>query len=157
LLVGFCMMTAAAGAGQVKTATPAESVERHLSNDQKPREWSLQSDGTDDTKRIKVCRVEDVCKMRFKDGFTPRTRVRNLVTPLRYEDESTAISENFTKQVRQALENLRDKQGVTARFIGYTDDAPLSGRDASNYGDHLSLSKARAHRVAQAMQQALGL
>src|SRR5262249_53931735 len=74
LLVGFCMMTAAAGAGQVKTATPAESVERHLSNDQKPREWSLQSDGTDDTKRIKVCRVEDVCKMRFKDGFTPRTR-----------------------------------------------------------------------------------
>ena len=95
--------------------------------------------------------------MRFKEGQTPRTRVRNLVVPLRYEDETTPISEDFTRQVRQALDNLRDKQGVTVRFIGYTDDAPLTGRDESHYGNHLSLSKARAHRVALAMQETLGL
>ena len=112
---------------------------------------------TDDIKRIKVCRVETVCKMRFKDGETPRTRVRNLVAPLRYEDETIPISEDFTRQVRQALDNLRDKQGVTVRFIGYTDDAPLTGRDESTYGNHLSLSKARAQRVALAMQETLGL
>src|SRR5262245_4462759 len=143
--------------GRFKTAKPGEPVERHLSGDQKFREWSLQSDATNDTKRIKVCRVEDVCKMRFKEGFTPRTRVRNVVTPLRYEDETISISENFTKQVRQALDNLRDRQSVRVRFIGYTDDAPLTGRDQSSYGGPLSLSKARAQRVALAMQQTLGL
>jgi flagellar motor protein MotB len=76
---------------------------------------------------------------------------------MRYENESISIPESFTKQVRQALDNLRDKQGVTVRFIGYTDNAPLTDRDGSTYGDHLSLSKARAHRVAVTMQGILGL
>src|SRR5947208_12139938 len=95
--------------------------------------------------------------MRFREGQTPRMRVRNLVAPLRYEDESNPISEDFTTRVRQALDNMRDKQGVTVRFIGYTDDAPLTGRDEQTYGNHLSLSKARAQRIALAMQEKLGL
>ena len=95
--------------------------------------------------------------MQFRDGYTPRTRVRNLVAPLRYEDETSPISEAFTTQVRQALDNLRSKHGVTVRFIGYTDDATLTERDQSIYGDHLSLSKARAYRVALVMQETLGL
>jgi flagellar motor protein MotB len=112
---------------------------------------------SDDIKRIKVCRTETVCKMRYKEGQARRTRVKNLVVPLRYEDETIPISEEFTQQVRQALSNLGDKQHVTVRFIGYTDDAPLTGRDERIYGNHLSLSKARAHRVALAMQDTLGL
>src|SRR5258706_1967518 len=84
-------------------------------------------------------------------------RVRNLVVRMRYEDETTPISDAFTRQVRQALNNLGDKRGVTVKFIGYTDDAPLTGPDESTYGNHLSLSKARAHRVALAMQEILGL
>jgi flagellar motor protein MotB len=111
----------------------------------------------DDIKRIKVCRMETVCKMRYMDGHARRARVRNLVAPLRYEDETTAVSEDFTKQVRQALANLRDKQDVKIRFIGYTDDAPLTGRNERIYGNHLSLSKARAHRVGLAIQESLGL
>src|SRR5438552_10719928 len=171
LIVGFLMMTVSAGAGQVntassqviaaagqiKTAKPGEPVERHLSSDQTLREWSLDPNVTDDVKRIKVCRVETVCKMRFKEGETPRMRVRNLVVPLRYEDENTPISEAFTRQVRQALDDLQDKRGVTVRFIGYSDDAPMAGRDEQTYGNHLPLSKARAHRVALAMQEMLGL
>src|SRR4029453_13074479 len=102
-------------------------------------------------------RMDTVCKMRFKDGQTARTRVKNLVAPLRYEDETTPISEAFTKQIREAFDNLQDKQGVTVRFIGYTDDAPLTSRDESAYGNHLSLSKASAQRVALATQQILGL
>jgi flagellar motor protein MotB len=157
LIVGFLMMTPAAGIGQVNTAKPGEPVERHLSSDQTFREWSHESNSTDETKLIKVCRVQAVCKMRYREGQTPRTRVRNLVAPMRYEDENTPISDAFTRQVRQALDNLRDKRGVTVRFIGYTDDAPLTGLDESNYGNHLSLSKARAHRVGLAMQEILGL
>lgn len=157
LIAGFLMMTAPAVIGQVNTAKPGEPVERHLSSDQTFREWSHDSNATDATKRIKVCRVQTVCKMRYKEGNTPRTRVRNLVVPLRYEDENLHISDAFTNQVKQALDNLRDKQGVTVRFIGYTDDAPLTGRDQSLYGNPVSLSKARAQRAALAMQEILGL
>jgi flagellar motor protein MotB len=110
-----------------------------------------------DTKRIKVCRTQTVCKLRYMEGQERRARVRNLVVPLRYEDDTTPVSEGFIQQIRQALENLKDKQGVTLRFIGYTDDAPLSGRDERIYGDHLALSKARARRVALAVQDALKL
>src|SRR5919108_3944799 len=140
LLVGFLVMLASAAAGQVKTARPGEQVERHLSDDQAFKEWSLDPKVADDVKRIKVCRVEEVCKMRFKEGETPRMRVRNLVVPLSYEDENIEISEAFTRQVRQALDNLQDKLGVKVRFVGYTDDAPLTGRDEQTYGNHLSLS-----------------
>src|SRR5215472_9782053 len=157
LVVGFLMMTAPVGIGQVNTAKPGEPVERHLSSDQTIRQFSLDSNRTDEFKRIKVCRVETVCKMRYKEGQTRRTRVKNLVMPLRYEDEAVPISDAFTRQVRQALNNLRDKQGVTIRFIGYTDDAPLTGQDESVYGNQLSLSKASAQRVALAMQKILGL
>src|SRR5216117_4032939 len=157
LIVGLLLMTAPACIGQVNTAKPGEPVERHLSSDQAFREWSHDSNSTDKTKLIKVCREENVCKMRYREGQTPRTRVRNLVVPLRNEDETTPISGAFTSQVRQALDNLRDKRGVTVRFIGYTDDAPLAGRDEQTYGNHLPLSKARAHRVALAMQEMLGL
>src|SRR6266852_4487184 len=138
LIAGLLLMTAPAAVGQVSTAKPGEPVERHLSSDQTFREWSHDSKQTGETKLIKVCRAETVCKMR-------------------YEDETTPISDAFTKQVRQALDNLRDKRGVTVRFIGYTDDAPLTSPDESTYGNHLSLSKARAHHAALAMQEILGL
>jgi len=147
----------AAATAQVNTAKPGASVERHLSEDQTVREWALDSNVNDGIKRIKVCRVQNVCEMRFKEGMTPRTRVRNLVTPLPYEDETISLPEHFTRQVRQALDNLSEKQGVTVRFIGYTEDAPLSERERSIYGDHLSLSKAAAYRVALAVQDTLKL
>src|SRR5262245_26352530 len=112
---------------------------------------------SDDIQRIKVCRTETVCKLRYKEGQERRARVRNLVVPLRYEDDTTPVSEAFTQQVRQELTNLRDKQNVKVKFIGFTDDAPLSDRDERIYGDSLGLSKARARRVALAMKEALSL
>jgi len=39
--------------GQIKTAKPGEPVERHLSDDEKFREWSLNADVADGIKRIK--------------------------------------------------------------------------------------------------------
>src|SRR5437868_13032696 len=157
LIVGFLVLTTSAGTAQVRTVMPGEPVERHLSPDLKPKQWALHSDGMDHTKSIKVCRVETVCKMRFKDGVTPRARVKNLVAPLRYENQDIPISEAFTRQVRQALNNLQAKHNVTVRFIGYTDEGQLTDRDLRIYGDELSLSKATAHRVALAMQKTLRL
>ena len=72
--------------------------------------------------------------------------VAPVVVPLRYEDETTPVPDDFIRQVEQALYNLRDKQHLTVRFIGYSDDAPLTDRNERIYGDHLALSKASIMR-----------
>lgn len=105
--------------------------------------------------RIKVCRMETVCKMRFMEGHSRRARIKNLVPPLRFKDETTEVSEAFAEHIRKSLHNLRDKRNVMVKFIGYTDELPLVGRDERIYGTHVALSKARAHRVALAIQERL--
>src|SRR5918995_1457149 len=110
-----------------------------------------------DFKRIKVCRNQTVCKLRFKEGQARRARVRNLIAPLHFDDDNTDVSPQFVGQIRQALENLHDKDDVVVKFVGYTDDAPLSERNQRIYGDQRALSKARAYRVAIAIQEALNL
>jgi flagellar motor protein MotB len=111
----------------------------------------------EEIKRIKVCRIETVCKLRYLEGHAFRARVKNLVYPLRSDEDTAGVSQDFVQQIREALHNLRDKQNVTARFIGFTDDRPLTGRAERIYGTHLALSKARAHRVALAIREALDL
>ncbi|MEJ2034004.1 MAG: OmpA family protein [Deltaproteobacteria bacterium] len=67
------------------------------------------------------------------------------------------VPEEFLQQIRQALKNLRDKDNVVVKFIAYTDNAPLVGRDKRIYGNHMGLSKAVARRVALSVQEALKL
>lgn len=107
--------------------------------------------------RLKVCRIETVCKLRYKEGHSHRARVKNLITPLLYEEGMLEVPPEFLTQVRQALKNLRGKDNVVVRFIAYTDNTPLQGRDERIYGNHLGLSKAVARRVSLAVQESLGL
>jgi len=108
-------------------------------------------------KRVKVCRMETVCKLRYIEGHAHRARVRNLIAPLRYDAEAIDVNDDFIEQVRQGFENLSDKHNVVVKFVGFTDDSPLSGRTARIYGNHEGLSKARARRVALAIQDSLDL
>lgn len=112
---------------------------------------------TDDFRQIKVCRVQALCLMRFQEGAAKRTRVNNLVKALHYGEEGVEVTPEFIEQVRKGFANLQGKQNVTAKFIGYTDEMALSDRNARIYGDAVALSKARAHRTALAVQEALGL
>ncbi|QKT04625.1 OmpA family protein [Ectothiorhodospiraceae bacterium 2226] len=107
--------------------------------------------------RVPVCRVETVCMLKYKEGHAKRARIRNLLPPLRYDADAGEIPPQYLEQLREALHNLRDKQNVVVKFIGYTDDIPLTGRTARIYGTHEGLSSARARRVALAVQDALGL
>ncbi|MEJ2142393.1 MAG: OmpA family protein, partial [Gammaproteobacteria bacterium] len=108
-------------------------------------------------KLVKICRVETVCKIRYKEGFSRRAKLKNLVPPFHYDEGITQIPASYLQQLRQALNNLRTKDNVQMRLIAYTDNIPLSGRDARIYGDHTGLSKARARRIAIAIQEALRL
>jgi flagellar motor protein MotB len=108
-------------------------------------------------KTVKVCRMETVCKLRYVDGHAKRARVQNLVAPLNFDTESVVVDEVFIERVRQALDNLADKDNVVVRFVGYTDSQPLTGRTERIYGDHDGLTRARARRVALAVQDALSL
>ena len=108
-------------------------------------------------KRVKVCRMETVCKLRYVEGHARRARVQNLIAPLHYETEAINVDESFIERLRQSFANLSDKQNVVVRFVGFTDDLPLSGRTERIYGDHVGLSKARARRVALAVQDSLNL
>ena len=107
--------------------------------------------------QVKVCRMETVCKLRYVDGHARRARVQNLIAPLGYSDDGIDVSGEFIEIVRQGFHNLGNKENVVVRFVGFTDDAPLTGRTERIYGDHVGLSKARARRVALAVQDELKL
>jgi flagellar motor protein MotB len=101
-----------------------------------PKELSAQQEVlvAHDFKKVKVCRMETLCKLRFMEGHERRARIKNLVPPLHYEDETTDVSPEFIEHIRKALHNLEGKQNVVVKFIGYTDDVPLAGRNARIYG-----------------------
>ena len=47
------------------------------------------------------------------------------------------VPEEFLQQIRQALINLGGKENIVVKFIAYSDNAPLEGRDERIYGDQL--------------------
>ena len=110
-----------------------------------------------DLKRIKVCRIETVCKIRYKAGHSKRARLKNLVPALRYEEGVTDIPPQFIQQLKEALHNLRNKKNVQIKLIGHTDNIPLTGRLGRIYGEHGALSKARARRMALAVREKMRL
>ena len=107
--------------------------------------------------RVKVCRTETVCKLRYKDGHTHRARVKNLISPLHYDKDMLRVPAEFQQQVRQAMKNLGGKQNIVVKFTSYTDNIPLKGRDERIYGDPVGFTKAVARRVALAVQDELHL
>jgi len=107
--------------------------------------------------RIKVCRTETVCKLRYKDGHAHRARVKNLISPLHYDKGMLSVPEEFLRQVRQAMTNLGEKQNLVVKFIAYTDNIPLKRRDKRIYGDLLGFSKAVGRRIALVVQEDMSL
>jgi flagellar motor protein MotB len=107
--------------------------------------------------RIKVCRTETVCKLRYKDGQVHRARIKNLISPLHYDKGMLGVPKEFLQQVKRAMTNLDGKENLMVKFIAYADNIPLKGRDKRIYGDPSGLSKAVARRVALAVQDDLGL
>ena len=169
---------------QTTLALPPEAISYEWAGDSKPVASNLTEDGralnrrvevevwydevtesvaleeflvAQEIQRVKVCRMETVCKLRYVEGHARRARVQNLIAPLHYSAEAIDVNDDFIERVRQGFENLAGKQNVIVKFVGFTDSVPLSGRTERIYGDHVGLSKARARRVALAVQDSLQL
>ena len=107
--------------------------------------------------RVKVCRMETVCKLRYVEGHAKRARIQNVVAPIYYDEETIDVDAAFVERVRQGWQGLAGKQNLVVKFVGYSDDAPLTGRAERIYGTNLGLSKAMARRVALVIQDEMGL
>ena len=112
---------------------------------------------TKNLNRLKVCRKETVCKLSYKDGSARRARLQHLVKPLRTEVGQAGVPDEFIRQIRETRQNLSDKQNLVIRFVGHTDNLPLSDAEKRIYGDQVNLSKARARYVALEVQEKLSL
>ncbi|HZW58843.1 MAG TPA: OmpA family protein, partial [Woeseiaceae bacterium] len=108
-------------------------------------------------KRVKVCRMETVCKLRYVEGHSRRARIQNLVEPVYYDEETIDVGDAFIERVRQGYGDLGDKQNLVVKFVGYADEAPLTGRAERIYGSKEGLSTAIARRVALVVKDAMDL
>jgi flagellar motor protein MotB len=159
-----------ASSGAREAVASGETVEKHLPADRSFTPWThdpaifdrTQGDGETlvvppEVNRVKICRTETVCKLRYKEGHSHRARVKNLITPLQYDDVLPELHPAFLGQLRQALSTLGGQNNVVVTFTAHTDDTPLAEREESIYGDHAGLSRAVARRVSLAVQKDLGL
>ena len=107
---------------------------------------------------VKVCRMETVCKLRYVDGHSKRARVQNLVAPLHYESETINVDDGFIEQHRTGAGQSR-RQTERSRQVRRLYRRPAADWPDGKriYGDHVGLSRARARRVALAVQDRLGL
>ena len=107
--------------------------------------------------RVKVCRQETVCRLRYTAGTEQRARMKNLVTPLRWQPGQVDLPQAFLRRINEVRANLQDKRNLVVHFVGHTDGAPLPEGPAELYSDAMSLSQAEARRVALAVRDSLGL
>ncbi|WP_295803753.1 OmpA family protein, partial [uncultured Microbulbifer sp.] len=107
--------------------------------------------------RVKVCRQETVCKLRYTAGTDQRARLKNLVTPLRLQPGQVDLPQAFVRRISEVRNTLLDKPNLTIHFVGHTDGKPLPEGPAELYDDQMALSRAEARRVALAVADQLNL
>ena len=150
LIVGL-MMAVSAGAAEVDTTEPGESVERHLSGDQTFRRWSQDPDLLDSERG-------DSLEVRQVVGEELETvKLKNVVPPIRFESGVAQIPPDSVDKLAKALEVMRDRRNVRVHFVGHADSQPLSDRLVRVFGDNAGLSRERAGEVAEYFKSALGL
>ncbi len=81
----------------------------------------------------------------------------NMIAPIYFESGKSQIPEDYVSSLRSIINSLSDKQNLRLKFIGHTDDQPLSGAVANLYRDNYGLSKHRAQQVAGFVAEGLDI
>lgn len=129
---------------------------RYFELDQEARDAQRRAEALQ-LNRVKVCRQETVCKLRYTAGTDQRARLKNLVSPLRLQPGQVDLPAAFVRRIQEVRNTLLDKPNLTIHFVGHTDGAPLPEGPAELYDDQMALSRAEARRVALAIADQLNL
>ncbi len=140
--------------GQIGSATEA-----HLPPGISATPWFLDQDllAEESGKRIKVCRTETVCKLRYRDGYSQRAVIRNLIEPLTYATADFPVPNSLPTRIEQVLRDLGQRDNLRIRVLAYTDNEPLIGREKRIYGNLDGLSNAAAERLVRTLRTSLAL
>ena len=70
--------------------------------------------------------------------------MKNLIAPLHYDEGNVTVPQEYQRTAQAGAEqSAATSSNVVVKFIGYTDNIPLEGRDERIYGNHVGISKAR--------------
>jgi flagellar motor protein MotB len=79
------------------------------------------------------------------------------IRAIRYANGDPVIPTGFSNRLSRIMEELEGKTNVRINFIGYTNNERLDRRTATVYGDDIGLSRSRARRAMEILQQEMGL
>lgn len=111
----------------------------------------------DVTRLVQVCRVQTRCILKRRAGVVKKAQLRHLVKPLPIDENNLVVPERYLRDIRQLLIENQNRQGLKLRFIGHTDNAPLTDTQKKIYGNHVDFTKSIAQRVSQLVADQLNL
>lgn len=79
------------------------------------------------------------------------------IKAIRFKDGEPVIPDGYTQRLQKVLDGVKDKVNVRLSFTGYTSNERLDRRTAMVYGDDIGLSRSRARRAMEAIQEEMGL
>jgi len=111
----------------------------------------------DATRRIEVCRVQERCIFKRRAGVVKKAQIRHSIKPLTVTEDSLNVPGAYLQQIRRLLNEYNDRQGLQLRFVGHTDNAPLTETQKKIYGNHVDFTKSIAQRISQLVVDKLRL
>ena len=97
-------------------------------------------------RRVKVCRIEEVCRLRYVDGNERRTRVQNVVAPLRFGDEAVEVTRGLRRADPRSRRQL-ERPAQRAREVHRLHGRRAAARSATSASTAIT-SGSRARRRA---------
>ena len=79
------------------------------------------------------------------------------IRAIRYKAGQPVIPVGYSERLSRIMKELESKANVRISFIGYTNNERLDRRTATVYGDDIGLSRSRARRAMEIVQQEMGL
>ncbi|MGD8712392.1 MAG: hypothetical protein PVG50_06090, partial [Thiohalophilus sp.] len=107
-----------------------ENTEQHLPPDEVFIPW------VQDDSQYKQEEEDQVEIEKSLEKVYTTKKLKNVVPPIRFQSGVAEIPERFVVLLREVLEKMKDRTNVRLHFIGHTDNVPLSGSVAEQYGDN---------------------
>lgn len=93
---------------------------------------------------VKLPEVEPAPAQSFERQEMTKTTIERVLDPVRFASGQFQISDQYVRQLKDALNQLQGAVNLRIVLEGHTDNQALSSAGVARYGDNLGLSAARA-------------